>query len=62
MNIQQRVFKKLFGRLMPLIMFLYFISFVDRANIGIASLTMNQDLGIGTAAYGFGAEIGRAHV
>lgn len=55
MNIQQRVFKKLFGRLMPLIMFLYFISFVDRANIGIASLTMNQDLGIGTAAYGFGA-------
>ena len=55
MNIQQQVFKKLFGRLMPLIMSLYFISFVDRANIGIASLTMNQDLGIGTAAYGFGA-------
>ena len=55
MNIQESVFKKLFGRLMPLIMFLYFLSFVDRANIGIASLTMNQDLGISAAAYGFGA-------
>jgi ACS family tartrate transporter-like MFS transporter len=55
MNIQQAVFKKLFTKLLPLIMFMYFLSFVDRANIGIASLTMNQDLGISTAAYGLGA-------
>ena len=51
MDMKTVVFKKLFTKLLPLIMFMYFLSFVDRANIGIASLTMNQDLNISTAAY-----------
>lgn len=55
MNVKTEVFKKLFTKLLPLIMFMYFLSFVDRANIGVASLTMNQDLNISTAAYGMGA-------
>jgi MFS transporter, ACS family, tartrate transporter len=36
-------------------MFMYFIAFIDRANVGFAAKTMNQDLGISEAVYGFGA-------
>ncbi|MDB5719580.1 MAG: major facilitator superfamily 1, partial [Alphaproteobacteria bacterium] len=44
-------------RLLPFIVLLYFVSFLDRVNIGFAALTMNADLGLSAAAYGTGAGI-----
>jgi ACS family tartrate transporter-like MFS transporter len=38
-------------------MLLYFISYIDRVNIGFASLTMNKHLGFSSAVFGFGAGI-----
>ena len=38
-------------------MLLYFIAFIDRVNIGFASLTMNKDLGFSPSVFGFGAGI-----
>ncbi|MBV9538189.1 MAG: MFS transporter [Acidisphaera sp.] len=44
-------------RLMPLLTLLYFISILDRSNISVAALTMNHDLGLSAAEYGFAAGI-----
>ncbi|HEY0236445.1 MAG TPA: MFS transporter [Afipia sp.] len=47
--------RKVAWRVMPFILISYFISFLDRSNVGIASLTMNGDVGLSAQAYGFGA-------
>lgn len=36
---------KVYLRLLPFCFVLYFICYLDRANIGFAALTMNMDLG-----------------
>jgi ACS family tartrate transporter-like MFS transporter len=54
---ERRAFSKAFWRLIPLVGLLYFVSFLDRVNVGFAALTMNTDLGISASAYGAGAGI-----
>jgi ACS family tartrate transporter-like MFS transporter len=44
-------------KLLPFLGLCYFVAFVDRVNIGIASLTMNAALGLSATAYGMGAGI-----
>ncbi|UYM55937.1 MFS transporter [Leclercia adecarboxylata] len=56
-TIEQRVMRKITLRIVPFIMLLYFIAFLDRVNIGFAALTMNPDLGFSPAVFGFGAGI-----
>jgi MFS transporter, ACS family, tartrate transporter len=56
-EIQARILRKISLRIVPFIMLLYFVAFIDRVNIGFASLTMNRDLGLSPTVYGFGAGI-----
>src|SRR5947209_19992740 len=56
-ELETRVLRKVTLRIVPFIMLLYFVAFVDRVNIGFASLTMNKDLGLSPAVFGFGAGI-----
>ena len=56
-TVEKRTLRRLFWRIVPFIMFLYFIAFIDRVNIGFAAITMNKDIGLSPAAYGFGAGI-----
>ena len=51
------VIKKIAWRILPLILVAYCIAYVDRANIAVAALTMNKDLGFSTLTYGLGAGI-----
>lgn len=44
-------------RLLPLLFVLYVINFVDRANISVAALAMNADLGLSATAYGTAAGV-----
>jgi MFS transporter, ACS family, tartrate transporter len=44
-------------RLVPFLMLLYLIAFLDRVNISFAALTMNRDLGISETLYGFAAGV-----
>jgi ACS family tartrate transporter-like MFS transporter len=44
-------------RLIPFLFVLYVVCFLDRVNVGFASLQMNRDLGLSPAVYGFGAGI-----
>ncbi|WJR75086.1 MFS transporter [Bradyrhizobium sp. NP1] len=56
-ELQARVLRKISLRIVPFIMLLYFVAFIDRVNIGFAALTMNKDLGLSPAVFGFGAGI-----
>lgn len=53
----QTVVKKVALRLLPLTLLLYFVAYVDRANVSIAALHMNADLGFSNTVYGLGAGI-----
>jgi ACS family tartrate transporter-like MFS transporter len=50
-----RVFAKCAWRLIPFMMLLYVVNYIDRVNVGFAALTMNKDLGFSPAIFGFGA-------
>lgn len=52
-----RVLRKITWRIVPFIMVLYLIAFIDRVNIGFAALTMNEDLGFSSTVFGVGAGI-----
>ena len=54
---QWRVYNKIAWRLMPFLLLLYIISFLDRVNVGFAKLQMSTDIGLSDAAYGIGAGI-----
>jgi len=45
------------GRLIPFLMFIYFLAYLDRANVGVAKLAMQKDLNFDDAVIGFGAGI-----
>ena len=44
-------------RLLPFMFVLYIVSYIDRVNVGFASLQMNRDLGLSASVYGLGAGI-----
>jgi ACS family tartrate transporter-like MFS transporter len=44
-------------RLLPFLLLLYILNFLDRVNVGFAALEMNRDLGFGPEVYGFGAGV-----
>jgi ACS family tartrate transporter-like MFS transporter len=56
-ELEQRVLRKITLRIVPFVMLLYFVAFIDRVNIGFAALTMNKDLGFSPTVFGFGAGI-----
>jgi sugar phosphate permease len=56
-TLEQRTMRKVALRIVPFIMLLYFIAYIDRVNIGFAALTMNKDLGFSPGVFGFGAGI-----
>src|SRR6266852_1067732 len=44
-------------KLIPFLFVLYVVAYLDRINVGFASLQMNRELGLSAAAFGFGAGI-----
>jgi MFS transporter, ACS family, tartrate transporter len=56
-ELEKRVLRKITLRIVPFVMLLYFVAFIDRVNIGFAALTMNNDLGFSPTVFGFGAGI-----
>jgi MFS transporter, ACS family, tartrate transporter len=49
--------RKISRRIVPFIVVLYFLSFLNRVNVGFAGLTMNREIGLTPAMFGFGAGI-----
>jgi ACS family tartrate transporter-like MFS transporter len=51
-SVETRTIRKIRRRLIPLLFVFYVVAYLDRINIGFASLTMNAELGITSAQYG----------
>lgn len=54
---EDRIFARAAWRLIPVMMLMYVVSFLDRQNISFAALTMNRDLGFSPEAFAFGAGV-----
>jgi ACS family tartrate transporter-like MFS transporter len=54
---EDHVFAKCAWRLIPFMVVLLIVNYVDRLNVAFAALTMNRDLGFSPAVYGFGAGV-----
>ena len=56
-RIARSAMRRIGFRLVPFLILAYFISFVDRVNVGFAGLEMRQDLGLTATVFGWGAGI-----
>ncbi len=54
-TLEARVIGKLRRRILPFVMLLYFVSFLDRVNVGFAALGMNRAIGLTSAMFGLGS-------
>ncbi len=55
--LERMTLRQLSRRLLPFLLLLYVVAYIDRVNVGFAALQMNEDLGLSAAMYGFGAGI-----
>lgn len=53
-SMEVRTIRKVTWRIVPFLMLSYFVSFVDRVNVGFAALQMNRQLHLSPAVFGFG--------
>jgi MFS family permease len=56
-DLERQTMARVARRLLPMLMACYFIAYLDRVNVGFASLTMNKALGFTSSVYGFGGGI-----
>src|SRR3954469_9823939 len=57
MELQTRSMRKVAARLIPVLLGLYIIAYLDRVNVTFAQDKLESDLGFSGAVYGFGAGI-----
>src|SRR6185295_13667121 len=55
--LERETLAKVTRRLMPFLLLLYIVAWLDRVNVGFAALQMNEDLGFSATVYGFGAGV-----
>jgi ACS family tartrate transporter-like MFS transporter len=56
-ELRRATVRRVSWRLLPLLLALFVASFLDRTNLGVASLQMNGALGLSATAYAFGAGV-----
>ncbi len=56
-ELERQTINRVYRRLIPLIFVMMFFNYLDRINLGYAGLTMNKDLGLSPAIFGFAASI-----
>jgi len=55
--LEARTMRRVALRIVPFLMVCYFVSFLDRVNLGFAALDMVNDLGLSPTVFGFGGGI-----
>lgn len=56
-ELEQQTIRRISRRIIPFLILLFVVAFLDRTNVGFAALRMNEDIGISQAIYGLGAGI-----
>ena len=57
LELRRRATQRIAWRLLPFLITIYVLSFLDRTNVGFAGLEMTRDLGFSDRVFGFGAGI-----
>jgi MFS transporter, ACS family, tartrate transporter len=55
--VRQRALQKNAWRLLPLLTLAFIFNYIDRTSVGFAALTMNKDIGLSPAQFGWGAGV-----
>ena len=55
--LERSAMRRIGWRLVPFLILAYFVSFLDRVNVGFAAIQMNHDLGLTATVFGWGAGI-----
>src|ERR1700754_4547614 len=53
-SIEARTIARISGRIVPFLVLAFFVSFIDRVNVGFAALQMNKQLGFTATVFGWG--------
>ncbi|HEY1609475.1 MAG TPA: MFS transporter [Paraburkholderia sp.] len=53
-SIETRAIAKISGRIVPFLVLAFFVSFIDRVNVGFAALQMNKQFGFSATVFGWG--------
>jgi MFS transporter, ACS family, tartrate transporter len=53
-SVETRTIAKISGRTVPFLVLAFFVSFIDRVNVGFAALQMNRQLGFSATVFGWG--------
>jgi MFS family permease len=56
-DIDRRMYNRVAWRLLPYLLLLYTVSFLDKVNVGFAKIAMGHDLGLTDVGFGIGAGI-----
>ena len=56
-DLEERTVSQVAWRFIPFLVLCYFVSYLDRVNVGFAKLTMDSELGLSDTAFGFGAGV-----
>jgi ACS family tartrate transporter-like MFS transporter len=56
-QLEQQTVKRVIWRILPFLIVCYLIAIIDRGNIGMASLQMNEDLGLSKAVFGLASSL-----
>ena len=56
-DLEARTTRRLQRRLLPFLILVYVVAFLDRVNVNFAALSMTRDLGFGPRQFGFGAGV-----
>ena len=56
-DLEARTVSQIAWRFIPFLVLCYFVSYLDRVNVGFAKLTMDSELGLSDTAFGFGAGV-----
>ena len=56
-EIERRTIRKVSWRLLPLIVTIYFVAYMDRTNVSFAAFGMTRDIGLTPYIFGWGAGI-----
>ncbi|MDM8055172.1 MFS transporter [Klebsiella aerogenes] len=55
--LEKETMRRVIWRILPFLIVSYLVSIIDRGNIGMAALQMNEDLGLSKAAFGFASSL-----
>ncbi|MGP3935272.1 MFS transporter [Nonomuraea sp. KM88] len=56
-ELERETMRRVTGRLMPLIVVCYIVAYIDRSNVSVAALSMNEAIGLTAAQFGLGVSM-----